>query len=91
MINVPAPGRFAIHKCVVSQKRTAAFAAKSRKDLIQAEQVFQVLLENRPGDLSLAFDAAQATGKAFVGDFLAGLSLIGEEIRQAVQRQLDIH
>ena len=88
MINVPAPGRFAIHKCVVSQKRTAAFAAKSRKDLIQAEQVFQVLLENRPGDLSLAFDAAQDTGETFVGDFLKGLDLVGKDIRQAVQSQL---
>ena len=91
MINVPTPGRFAIHKCVVSQKRAAAFATKSRKDLIQAEQVFQVLLENRPGDLSLAFDAAQATGDAFVGDFLTGLNLIGEDVRKAVQSQLGIH
>lgn len=88
MINVPAPGRFALHKCVVSQRRAVAFATRSRKDLLQAEQVFQVLLDNRPGDLSLAFDAAQATGDAFVGDFHAGLNLIGEDIRQAVRRQL---
>ncbi|MCH7834290.1 MAG: hypothetical protein IH911_04330 [Proteobacteria bacterium] len=91
MINVPAPGRFALHKCVVSQTRAAAFATRSRKDLLQAEQVFQVLLDNRPGDLSLAFDAARATGDAFVGDFLAGLNLIGKDIRKAVQSQLDIH
>ena len=91
MINVPAPGRFAIHKCVVSQKRAVAFATKSRKDLIQAEQVFRVLLENRPGDLSLAFNAARATGETFVGDFFTGLSLIGQDVRQAVQSQLGIH
>jgi len=88
MINVPAPGRFAIHKCIISQKRAAADAAKSRKDLLQAEQVFQVLLETRPGDISLAFDAAKARGEKFVGAFLVGLGLIGEEIREAVRSQI---
>jgi hypothetical protein len=91
MINVPAPARFAIHKCVVSQKRTAAFAAKSRKDLNQAEQVFQELLALRPADLSLAYAAAQERGKEFVDDFLTGLSLINTGIEERVRGQLDIH
>ncbi len=90
MINVPAPARFAIHKCVVSQQRTVAFAAKSRKDLNQAEQVFQELLALRPGDLSLAYTAAQAKGEEFVDDFLTGLSLINNEIAIAVRGQLGI-
>jgi hypothetical protein len=90
MINVPAPARFAIHKCVVSQKRTAAFAAKSRKDLNQAEQIFQELLALRPGDLSLAFAAAQVRGKEFVDDFLTGLSLINAGIEEEVRGQLGI-
>jgi hypothetical protein len=46
MINVPAPGRFAVHKCVESQKRPAAFAAKALKDRSQAEQLFRVLLDH---------------------------------------------
>ena len=90
MINVPAPARYAIHKCVVSQKRTAAFAAKSRKDLHQAEQVFQELLVLRPGDLSLAYAAAQVRGSGFVDDFLTGLSLINTEIQERVRGQLDV-
>ncbi|MCH7982134.1 MAG: hypothetical protein IID59_11600 [Proteobacteria bacterium] len=89
MINVPAPGRFAIHKCILSQKRPAADAAKSRKDLLQAEQVFQVLLEIRPGDIALAFDAAKARGEKFVDDFLIGLGLIGEEIQEAVRSKIE--
>lgn len=88
MINVPAPARFAIHKCVVSQKRTAAFAAKSRKDLNQAEQVFQELLALRPGDLSLAYAAAQARGEEFVEDFLTGLSLIDAGVQDSVRKHL---
>jgi len=89
MINVPAPGRFALHKCIISQKRPAADAAKSRKDLLQAEQVFQVLLETRPGDIALAFDAAKARGEKFVSEFLVGLSLIGEATQKAVRQQIE--
>ena len=84
MINVPAPGRFAIHKCVVSQKRPAAYAAKALKDRSQAEQLFQVLLENRPTDISLAYDAAKDQGEAFISDFRAGLRLIDEDLANAV-------
>ncbi|MCO4810916.1 MAG: hypothetical protein KC572_04895 [Gammaproteobacteria bacterium] len=31
MINVPAPGRFAMHRCAISQKRPVAFVAESNK------------------------------------------------------------
>ena len=88
MINVPAPGRFAIHKCVVSQRRKAASAGKARKDLQQAGQVFQALLEERPGDISLAFEAAQKMGEKFLGYFDQGLNQIGKEIRDSVQSLL---
>ena len=89
MINVPAPGRFAIHKCVISQKRSAAAAAKALKDLSQAEKVFQVLVEMRPTDITLAYDAGKTQGKSFLRDFKAGLKLIDKEIAAAVRDQLD--
>jgi hypothetical protein len=89
MVNVPAPGRFAIHKCVISQKRPAAFAAKSRKDQSQAEQMFQVLLENRPADITLAYEAAKTQGDAFVSDFRAGLRLIDKHLAGAVHEQIE--
>jgi hypothetical protein len=89
MINVPAPGRFAIHKCAVSQKRPAAFAAKTLKDRSQAEQVFQVLLENRPTDITLAYKAAKTQSEAFVSDFRAGLRLIDKGVASAVHQQIE--
>jgi hypothetical protein len=85
MINVPAPGRFAVHKCVVSQKRPAAFAAEALKDQSQAEQIFKVLLDSRPADITLALEAARAQGDAFVSDFMAGLGLIDKDVAAAVQ------
>lgn len=89
MVNVPAPGRFAIHKCVISQRRPAAFAGKARKDLSQAEQLFRVVLEDRPADIALAYEAAKLQGEAFVKNFQAGLNLLDKEVAEAVRRQLE--
>jgi hypothetical protein len=87
MINVPSPGRFAVHKCVVSQKRGSGSAEKIRKDLNQAEQVFRVLLDLRPADITLALGAAESRGRAFRSKFDAGLKQIDGEIASAVRQQ----
>jgi hypothetical protein len=86
MINLPAPGRFAVHKCAISQKRGSGSAAKIRKDLSQAEQVFQTLLEFRPTDITLALHAAAEKGQALQDKFLAGLDLIDTEIAADVRK-----
>lgn len=91
MINVPAPGRFAIHKCVISQKRPAALAAKSSKDLSQAEQLLQVLLENRPLDIALAYQAAKAHSDAFARHFETALDLLDDKIADDVRALLEKH
>ena len=88
MINVPSPGRFAIHKCVVSQKRASAAGAKVRKDLDQAEQLFRVLLELRPADISVAYDAATSAGDEFMKRFAAGLASIDDDVANAVRQQV---
>jgi hypothetical protein len=91
MINVPAPGRFAIHKCAISQRRPAALAAKSSKDLSQAEQLFQVLLENRPSDIALAYEAAIAHGEVFTKRFEDALDLVDDKIADDVRALLENH
>jgi len=85
MINVPTPGRFAIHKCVISQKRPAGAATKALKDRRQAEQVFNVLLQDRPTDITLAYNAARNQGDAFLKSFDSGLNLIDADIASAVR------
>jgi hypothetical protein len=85
MINVPAPGRFALHKCFISQKRSAAFAAKAAKDRRQAEQVLAVLLRDRPTDISLAYEAAIAQGDVFLKGIETGLDLIDTEVATSVR------
>lgn len=55
LVNVPSPARFALHKFWMSQRRPAAFQAKATKDRIQAEQLIEVLIEDRPDELNEAF------------------------------------
>ena len=86
MINVPAPGRFAIHKCAVSQKRSSGSAGKIRKDLSQAEQVFEALLDLRPADISVALRAAAKRAAPFQSKIKAGLERIDASIAAEVRK-----
>ena len=85
LIRVPTPARFALHKLVVSQRRPAALAAKSRKDLTQAAAVLDVLKALRPGDIDLAGDAALRMGEKFVGQMLAAADLLDDELAARVR------
>ncbi len=76
LINVPAPARFAFHKLVVSQRRRSCDEEKISRDLSQAEQLFEVLVEGRPGDLILAYEAAENMGAKFVDQLAAGMTMI---------------
>lgn len=84
MVNLPSPARYAMHKCAVNQLRPAMDAVKSRKDLEQAAELFQVLLEERPGDLVLAREAAEKAGSKFLAHYRAGMKLLTVDLRQAM-------
>jgi hypothetical protein len=86
MINVPAPGRFAVHKCAVSQKRGSGSAGKIRKDLSQAEQIFEALLDLRPADISVALRAAIKRAAPFQSKIDAGLDRIDFSIAAEVRK-----
>ena len=57
LVQIPDPARFAWHKLWVAQKREVAFQNKARKDLQQAGQLLELLLEDRPDDLVVAWRA----------------------------------
>jgi len=85
LINVPAPGRFAFHKLVVSQRRRSSDNEKIKRDLAQAGQLFSVLVDSRPGDLILAYEAAGKMGEKFQTQLNSGLKLIDPEINELVK------
>jgi len=55
LVNVPPPERYACHKLIVAHRRRGAGRAKAAKDIVQAAALFEVLLEDRPGDVEDAW------------------------------------
>ncbi len=62
LVQIPRPERYAIHKLIVAQRRSASSRAKARKDLAQAETLIQTLSEDRPHELQDAFETAMSNG-----------------------------
>ncbi len=56
LVKVPNPARFGFHKLLVAEARSVAEQAKAAKDVAQASQLLNLLLEQRPGDLDLALE-----------------------------------
>lgn len=62
LANIPDPARYAFHKLIVMQERSATEHVKRNKDLRQASLLINLLAEERPGDLQLAWDNLVARG-----------------------------
>jgi hypothetical protein len=63
LVNVPLPGRYALHKLWVAKNRPVSEHTKARKDIAQAQQVIDVLLEDRNEDLESAVTAMRLRPK----------------------------
>ncbi len=84
LVNVPAPARYALHKLVISRRRPAALQTKAKKDILQAQQLLSVLLADRPGDVELAFEAAQAQPKKFRQQLREGIQQLDERLQNQI-------
>jgi hypothetical protein len=66
LVKVPRPERLAIHKLIVAdRRREGPDSRKSRKDLMQASLLIEVLAQDRPADLSDAYADARSRGPAW--------------------------
>lgn len=74
LVNVPSPARFAFHKLLVAGERGAAVHTKIEKDLLQAAQVLAFLVEERPGDVLIAWDEIERRGMGWMKRVSSGLS-----------------
>lgn len=84
LVNVPDPARFAVHKLVVSQRRPVAQQTKVRKDIQQGSELLSVLLEDRPGDVWIALEAALAMPEKFQSQLSKGVEHLPLPVKEAV-------
>lgn len=86
LVNVPSPARYAVHKLVTATRRHAAMQTKTIKDIDQASLLFRVLLEDRPGDIPIAFDAARHMPVKFLDQVGIGLKKLPKELSEVLQQ-----
>ena len=81
-VRVPAPERFAIHKLIVAQRRPRNQAAKRRKDLQQAKELIDILLESDEALLQDTLDEARDKGRTWKSLVNASLRELKRDVRQ---------
>ena len=86
LVNVPQPARFALHKLIVSGEREVTAHSKVQKDLAQAAQLLTVLIEERPGDLRLAWEAIKRQGTGWVKRIHRALTAPSDKYKGVFER-----
>jgi len=87
LVNVPDPSRFALHKLIISGERVTVMHTKREKDLRQESQVFSILIEERPGDVHLAWEEIQREGKGLAKRVKVGVVAL-KKIDSAAARKI---
>jgi hypothetical protein len=82
LVRVPTPTRYALHKLLVAQQRGPTELAKRQKDLRQARELMDILIETDEASLQDALDAARDRGKGWRTAINASLREIGRDARQ---------
>jgi hypothetical protein len=86
LVNVPQPARFALHKLIVAGEREVTAHSKVQKDLAQAAQLLAVLIEERPGDLRLAWEAIERQGTGWVKRIHKALTAPSDPYKDVFER-----
>ncbi len=74
LVNIPSPARFALHKLLVAKERDVSMHQKTEKDIVQAIQVFEALIDERPGDLPVAWQELKRRGAGWIKRLHTGFS-----------------
>ncbi len=88
LVNVPSPERFALHKLVVYGERSAAFRAKSAKDLAQAAHLLAYLWDYRREPLEDAFKDMLSRGKGWVSRLRQGVQALHQAYPESIAGQI---
>lgn len=86
LVHVPQPARFALTKLIVLEERPVTAHAKGMKDLAQAAQLLQVLMDERPGDVLLAWEALRQRGAGWVERVEHALTTPAHEHREVFEK-----
>ena len=84
LVRAPAPARYAVHKLIISRKRSQA-NPKRRKDLEQAQALIHALAQDDPFALREAYAEARDRGETWRQLLDEAVSLLPETAQAALQ------
>lgn len=82
LVRVPTPERFALHKLIVTQRRSDMERDKAEKDLAQAAALLAPLLEDRPDDVADVWADLVDRGKKWRGEAMKSIRQLPEQLRE---------
>lgn len=83
-VRVPDPSRFAVHKLIVAARRSVSESGKSKKDLVQAEQLLRLLADERPHELKVAFRRASRLGKKWAKYLKDSIATLPDDVQNII-------
>lgn len=87
-VTIPAPGRYAVHKLIISQRRHDNSQAKIEKDLMQASSLIEAMSETRHLELAECWIEAWEKGPRW-RDALAGAVLnLSDDVRAKLENTM---
>lgn len=89
LVNVPEPARFAWHKLIISQRRPAFAQAKARKDVLQAQLLFDAMIEDGGREIAriwreLALPGRKTWQEIAMGGFAQMTAEVQEKVRPLI-------
>lgn len=82
LVRVPTPTRYALHKLLVAQERGRTELAKRQKDLHQARELMDILIDADEASFQDSLDEARERGRSWKSAINASLKEIGRDARQ---------
>jgi hypothetical protein len=82
LVRVPTPTRYALHKLLVAQERGRTELAKRQKDLRQARELMDILIDTDEASFQDSLDEARERGRSWKSAIHSSLKEIGRDARQ---------
>ena len=79
LVNVPHPARYALHKCIITNRRSITEKAKREKDLYQAQQLLEILLDDDSQAIISAWNELKPYGKNWQEHVIEGLKKLSDK------------
>lgn len=86
LVRIPRAGRYALHKLLIADRRHTQHSSKAAKDRAQASALLELLDQDVPGEIELAWKELKSRGKAWVDSVRQSVARLDEDLVELLER-----